>query len=277
VLPEPDQPPVADGQSVSTLENTPTSLTLSGSDPDGDAFTYQVTGQPQHGFLFGTAPNFFYIPANDYSGSDSLSFTVTDSYGAIGTATIHLTVVPVNQPPVAYNIGFSTTTNQAISLGLPAGDPDGDPLTYTIMSGPGHGKLTGTGSVRTYTPAAGFTGTDSFTFKVNDGQYDSNIATVTLTVSPPNHAPKAVADKATTPKGIAVKISVLANDSDPDGDPLSVQSITQPAHGTAVLNADDTVTYTPAANFTGTDTFQYTISDGRGGTDTAAVSIKVTK
>jgi hypothetical protein len=262
---------------VTTSEDTPVSFTLSVSDPDGDSFTYQIVNEPQHGLLIGTAPNLYYIPDNDYNGSDFVTFSTTDAYGATSTATVSITVTPVNDPPIAYKATYTTNANTALTLTLPTSDPDGDPLTYTIVSAPSNGKLTGTGSVRTYKPATGFNGTDTFTFKVNDGKTDSNTATITLVVRPPNHNPKAVADSASTKKGIAVTINVLANDSDPDGDPLTAQSVTQPLHGTATLNAEGTVTYTPAATFTGKDTFKYTISDGRGGTDAATVTITVTK
>src|SRR5262249_25048055 len=94
-------------------------------------------------------------------------------------------------------------------------------------------------------------------------------------LTPINAPPDAVNDSATTAAGAAVTVAVLANDSDPDGDALSVTAVTQGAHGAVVVNADDTVTYTPAAGFSGTDQFTYTISDGNGGSATAAVTITV--
>ena len=128
----------------------------------------------------------------------------------------------------------------------------------------------------TYTPDANFFGTDTFDYTIHDGKGGFDTATVTVTVErTPNSPPNAVDDSATTQENTAVTINVVANDSDPNGDPITVTNVTQPANGTATNNGDGTVTYTPNNGFTGTDTFQYTISDGRGGTDTANVTVMV--
>ena len=82
-------------------------------------------------------------------------------------------------------------------------------------------------------------------------------------------------DSASTAEDSAVTIDVLSNDEDPDGDSLTVDSLTQPAHGSAVINTDETVVYTPASNFNGSDSFSYTVSDGQGGTDTASVASRL--
>ena len=102
-----------------------------------------------------------------------------------------------------------------------------------------------------------------------------NVATITITVSPVNDTPVATDDKPSTDENTPVTIPVLANDADVDGDTLAVQEVTQPANGTVTINADGTVTYTPNAKFSGTDTFTYTVSDGNGGTDTATVTVTV--
>ena len=88
---------------------------------------------------------------------------------------------------------------------------------------------------------------------------------MTVTVTPTNDGPVAVDDAATTAEDTAVSIAVLANDTDLDGDTLTVSAATAPAHGTATVNADGTITYTPAANYHGTDSFTYTIGDGTAG------------
>src|SRR5206468_376467 len=140
-----------------------------------------------------------------------------------------------------------------------------------------HGTLTlAANGAFSYTPAANSHGSDSFTYKANDGTVDSNIATVTITIAAVNDAPMAGNDTATTAEDTATTIAVLANDSDVDGDALTVSVGSQPAHGTATVNADQTVTYMPTANYNGGDTFTYTVSDGHGGTATATVSITVT-
>jgi hypothetical protein len=94
--------------------------------------------------------------------------------------------------------------------------------------------------------------------------------------TPPNHTPVAKADKASTLKGTATTIAVLANDTDSDGNALTVTAVTMPAHGLApVINANGTITYTPVPGYSGTDTFTYTVSDGHGGTTTATVTVTI--
>ena len=99
---------------------------------------------------------------------------------------------------------------------------------------------------------------------------------MTVNVTAVNDAPVAVDDSGTTPEDMPVTVKVLSNDSDVDGDTLVVTGVTQPAHGTVVVNPDGSVTYTPAPNYNGPDQFSYQVSDGKGGTDTAVVDIVVT-
>jgi VCBS repeat-containing protein len=155
-------------------------------------------------------------------------------------------------------------------------DPDGDSLTVTNLIQPANGTafINGDDTV-TYTPNLNFNGTDTFTYTISDGKDGTDMANVDVTVEPVNDAPVANGDSATTLEDIPVTIDVLANDSDVDGDALIVVSATQGANGSVVINADETVTYTPNADFTGTDTFEYTASDGNGETDTAMVTITV--
>ncbi|UCG56449.1 MAG: tandem-95 repeat protein [Phycisphaerales bacterium] len=131
------------------------------------------------------------------------------------------------------------------------------------------------GSVR-YTPDPDFYGVDTFTYTISDGRGGTDTATVTLTVTPVNDPPVAVDDAAVTDEDTQVTIDVLANDSDVDGDPLTVQSITQPEHGATEI-IEGSVRYTPDPDFSGEDHFTYTIADGQGGTDTATVTVNVNK
>src|SRR5205814_352996 len=117
-----------------------------------------------------------------------------------------------------------------------------------------------------YTPAANYHGTDSFTYKANDGQADSGIATVNIAITAVNDAPVAVNDSYTTAEDTTLNVAaagVLANDSDVDGDSLSAVLVSQPTHGTLTLNSDGSFSYTPAANYHGTDGFTYKANDGQ--------------
>jgi probable HAF family extracellular repeat protein len=198
---------------------------------------------------------------------------------------------PVNlnhAPTASGGKGVTTTKNTAVSITMVGSDPDNDPLTYTVVSQPANGTLSGSGANRTYTPAKNFTGSDSFTFKVNDGKADSNVATVFITVAASggggggtaNRAPVAKSDSATLAAGVnSITINVLANDSDPDGDPLTITSTTNGTRGTTgiiTVKGLQQVTYMatgtrPKANTK--DTFTYTISDGNKGTATATVTV----
>src|SRR5439155_128949 len=145
-------------------------------------------------------------------------------------------------------------------------DPDGDTKTAVLVSGPLHGTLTlnANGSF-TYTPAVNYNGPDSFTYKANDGTLTSNVATVAITVVAVNNAPDAANDSNTLPYTTLFRASapgVLANDTDPDGDPKTAVLVSSPSHGTLTLNADGSFTYTPAANYNGPDSFTYKANDG---------------
>ena len=128
----------------------------------------------------------------------------------------------------------------------------------------------------TYTPAANYNGPDSFTFKANDGTVDSNVATVTITVTAVNDAPVAPRRGHDGRGHAPVTIAVLANDSDLDGDTLLLIAASGPAHGTLAMNRDGTVTYTPAANYNGADSFTYKANDGTADSNIATVTVTVT-
>src|SRR5262249_18130989 len=154
-------------------------------------------------------------------------------------------------------------------------DVDGDNLTVTKITQPAHGSASYTASGVTYAPAANYNGADSFTYSISDGHRGSATGTDPNSVTQVNDPPVAGADSATTAEDTAVTISVLANDTDVDGDSLTVTGVTQPAHGSASYTASG-VTYTPAANYNRSDSFTYSISDGHSGTATGTVSITVT-
>jgi hypothetical protein len=276
-----NHPPVALADAATTLEDTPVTVSVlaNDSDPDGDALAVTTVTQPAHGTTTinpdGTVT---YAPAPDWHGSDSFGYTVSDGRGSMASATVALTVTPVNDPPVAVN--DTATTSEGSPVAIPAlandSDVDGGTLSVTSVTQPAHGgaAINADGSV-TYTPAANYSGADAFTYTISDGDGGVATATVSVTVNAVNHPPTAVNDTASTAYQTPTTVAVLANDSDPDGDPLTVTSVTQPAHGGAAINADGSVTYTPAANYSGADAFTYTISDGDGGVATAMVSVMV--
>jgi hypothetical protein len=196
---------------------------------------------------------------------------------AIGITTVVVFLVrTANSPPIAQPVAATTQEDAPKSITLAGSDEDGDVLTYSVATQPAHGKLSGTAPELTYSPGINFHGSDSFTFKVNDGELDSAAATVTIAVEPANDQPKASDDTLKVREDAPVAtIDVLANDADVDGDKLVVVSATQGENGSVNIGADSTLAYAPDRNFSGTDAFTYTLSDGKGGTATATVSVTI--
>ncbi len=209
-------------------------------------------------------------------------------FGAYEVFGVENCVVDENTAPVANDDTATTNQDEAVVIDVVGGstpgavadtDADGDTLSITGTSKPANGTVTNDAQTVTYTPNAGFSGIDSFTYTISDGNGGTDSATVTVTVNEvaQNQPPVAVDDNTRTSRDTPVVISVLANDSDPDGDSLEITQITPPSNGSAVNNPDGTITYTPDSGFKGTDAFTYTISDGRGGSDSATVTVKVHK
>lgn len=270
--------PVAAGFQFGTDEDTPLNETLRASDVDGDSLTYIIVSQPAQGSVQITNTStgaFTYTPPLNFNGTVSFTFKVNDGTVDSNVATVFVTVRPVNDAPVAQNLGVSTDEDTALTGQVVATDVDGPALTYLLVSGPAHGTLTlnADGSF-TYTPAADYNGPDSFTFKASDGSLASNVATVSITVTPVNDPPVASGQNLSTPEDTDLLGTLSAIDV--DGDTLSYAVQAPPAHGTLALNAGGSFTYTPALNYNGPDSFTFKVSDGNGGTDTATVGITVT-
>ena len=175
--------PVATAQSVSTAEDTAKAITLAATDADSNPLTYAIASNPAHGTLSGTAPNVTYTPASNYNGADSFTFKANDGIVDSSSATVSITVMAVNDTPVATAQSVSTAQNTAKAITLTGTDIENSALTYTIVTQPAHGTLSGTAPNVTYTPTTGYTGADSFTFRVNDGTVNSANATVSITVT----------------------------------------------------------------------------------------------
>src|SRR5205807_667785 len=162
-----------------TAEDTAKAIVLTATDADGDTLTFSLVAGPLHGALSGVAPNVTYTPAANYNGPDSFTFKANDGTvdsneatvrlpGTAGNvATVTLTVTPVNDGPVATAQSVTTNQDTAKAMTLTATDVDGDTLTYAVVTAPTHGTLSGVAPNLTYTPAAGYNGPDSFTFKAN--------------------------------------------------------------------------------------------------------------
>ena len=270
--------PSATAQSVTTAEDTPLAVTLTGSDIDGDPLTFAVVTPPQNGTLSGTAPDLTYTPAANFNGSDSFTFVTNDGTATSAPATVTIGVTPLNDAPVATVQSVTTAEDTPTAITLAGSDVDGDDLTFAVATPPQHGTLSGSAPDLTYTPAADFNGSDSFTFTADDGTATSTPAIVSISVTPVNDAPVATADVYATSEETLLTVAapgVLANDSDLDGDALTVVGVSSTAHGTLTLATDGSFTYLPDAFFAGSDTFVYKAGDGLATSNPVTVTVNV--
>jgi hypothetical protein len=271
-----DQAPVASDGAATIALDTPTEVTLTAVDPDGGSLTFVVVTAPSHGSLGPVVGNkVTYTPDRSYLGSDSFTFRASDGILASNAATVALAVVYTNHAPVAVSGVAVTDTNAPRQVTLEASDPDADALDFAIVTPPAHGTLDPIRGEKTgYTPAEGYQGLDSFTFKANDGSLDSNLATVVITVGPANHAPIAAGSSATTAGDTAKQVTLSA--SDPDGNLLTYSIVGGPSHGFLGLVLGNTVVYTPAPGYTGLDFFTFKASDGSLDSNVATVAVATT-
>ncbi len=278
---DPNTPPEANDDAVSVAEDTAVTIDVLANDGDidGDPLSASIVSGPANGTVIANSDGTFtYTPNADFNGTDSFTYSVSDGHGDTDTATVSVVVTPVNDAPLAADDTATTAQGAPVTIVVLANDSDvdGDALSPSLVSGATNGGVTlNADGTFTYTPDAGFAGTDSFTYSVSDGKGGSATATVSITVEPANAAPVARDDSAATDEDMGVVIDVLANDEDADGDPLSASIASGPANGTVIANPDGTFTYTPNADFNGTDSFTYSVSDGQGGSDTATVSVAV--
>jgi CSLREA domain-containing protein len=285
-------PPVANDDSADTPEDTPVTIdvALNDTDVDGNLNPASITviSGPVNGTVTSNGDGTFtYTPNPNFYGSDSFTYTIADDGGLTSDeATVTINVTSVNDPPVANDDSAEININEspAVNIDVTANDTDVDdtinPASVATVSVPISGTVSvdPVSGVVTYTPDEDFVGQDTFEYEVCDTGMPilCDTATVTVTVSG-NRPPVANDDQVETPQGTPVIIDVLANDTDEDGDTLTVTQFSQGSRGTVTTNADGTLTYAPNSNFKGTDSFTYTISDGRGGVDTAMVTITTQK
>jgi hypothetical protein len=177
-------PPVADEREVIIDEDISVNIVLTGSDVDGDTLTCIVVSNPSYGHLSGKAPDVTYTPKTDFHGSDSFTFQVSDGKLDSKVAVVRITVKPVNDVPTADEQSVTTDEDVPIAIALTGNDIDEDALTYIVVSEPANGSLYGEAPSVTYKPNTDFNGSDSFTFRVNDGTLDSKAETVSIAVNP---------------------------------------------------------------------------------------------
>jgi sugar lactone lactonase YvrE len=272
--------PIAVGDSATVAEDGSVIISVLSNDTGMQDTPLTVTATPAaHGTVtVNVANTITYAPALNYNGTDSFTYTVKDADGQTAMATVDIAVTPVNDAPVAVDDNRTTPRNASLitaSASLVANDTDvdGDTLTTGSVSNPVNGTVSLSGGFVTFLPTTGFVGTASFEYTVSDG-VKTDIGLVTIEVTHVNSVPVAVIDSATTGFGGSVTIPVLANDTGLADTPITVTAAA-PLHGTAVVNANGTITYQPAAGFSGVDTFIYTIRDVDNESSSAEVSVTI--
>ena len=277
-------PPTAVNDSYNTSQNTTLivngsplpSILANDSDADGDTIQLSSTliSNVTNGSLTIDVNGFFtYIPNTNFSGTDSFVYQITDGQGGSAQATVTISVNSVNQAPVAVDDVASVDEDTTVSIDVLNNDSDGDGDTLTITSWQ---ASNGTATLNTnkldYTPNSNFNGADTLTYTIDDGNSHTSSAKVIITINPINDNPVAIDDTASMISGGSVIITVLDNDSDVDGDPLTVTSASSDS-GSAIVNNDNTITFSGA--ITGTALITYSISDGNGGNATALITVTV--
>ncbi len=281
--------PDAQSDSAQTTPGTPVTIDVAANDSDPDAnldpTTVSIDTAPLNG---GAVPgpaagSVTYTPGPGFEGVDIFVYSICDTGGLCDTAAVTVTVSAINTPPTAADDSASTDEDTAVIIDVLANDSDPEgglaPSTVSVISPPSSGTATpnGNGTV-TYTPAANFNGTDSFTYQVCDTVGACDSALVTIAVNAVNDPPIATPDSATTGHATPVTIAVLDNDTDIDSalNPASVTVTGAPGGGsTAVNTTTGAITYMPSASFSGTDTFTYRVCDVGGLCASAQVSVSV--
>ncbi|MBT5102321.1 MAG: tandem-95 repeat protein [Planctomycetes bacterium] len=285
-----DAPNAQDDQAL-TPEDVFVAIPVLDNDLDADLdypwsteqLTIKIKSAPAHGLATVNGASITYLPEPDWSGADSFDYSITDSGGLISTATVMVTVSPVNDLPVASD-DFAEMDEDGAQPLIDVLSNDSDPveqspLSVKSVSTPSHGVAQIVNGMVSYKPDADWNGTDDFTYICSDADGGEATASVQIIVSPVNDDPVAEPDfvEMDTNSG-PVPIDVVLNDTDIDEDTLSLESVVEPPfHGSAIKNALGGVDYTPALNYFGVDSFRYEISDGQGGTAEGVVTVIVVK
>ena len=276
-----NEPPVIAGsREVTTDEDTPVTWSLQATDPDGDMLFVGVAQQPARGGVTSTGLQVTFTPDPNASGPDQVTLRVSDG-DATADATFTIQVASVNDPPAGGADSFAA--DEDTPLPLTTGmvlqndtDVDGDALSVTAVATGTGGTVALAGADITFTPDTAFTGDASFTYTLSDGVTTADVV-VTIAVGGVNDAPVAVDDNATVGEDMMLDIaasSLTANDTDAEGQTLTVTAVAGATNGTVTL-AGTTVQFAPAPDFAGTASFQYTVTDGVD-TDTGTVAVTVT-
>ncbi len=267
---------VQHGQTLS--ENAAQGVLASDVSPSGGALSAQLDSGPAHGSLQLNADgSFSYTPYGGFAGNDSFTYSASDGDTISAPITVNITIE--NSPPAAtgqtYSVYENATLNASPGLLTTASDPDGDPLTLSLIQGTQNGTLTlNANGTFSYIPDSGFTGADTFTYEVSDG-IAATTAVTTINVLPIDLPPTTSAPSYSTQEGQPLSVALdnlLTYATDPQGLPMAVNLVASTTDGALSLNPNGTFTYTPTPGFVGSDQFAYTVSDGVDGANPSAIT-----
>lgn len=278
-----DDEPTTNNVSATTNEDIAVIINLDATEIDGESYSFSIISQPSNGTLGSISGNQVeYTPNTNWNGTDTFTFEATDDRILLGkqnVATATITVNPVNDAPVTTNQSASTDEDNAVDITLTSNDVEDDNISFSIVSDTSNGTTALSGTIVTYTPSSDWNGTDTFSFKANDGTDDSNTSTLTITVNDINDAP--IANNVTTQmdenkvSGRYQPVTVTLNASDVDGDDLTYVLIAGPANGSVGDISNNEIIYTPNQDFNGTDTFTYKANDGAEDSNEATVTVTI--
>jgi len=259
----------------------PVTVTLNASDVDGDDLTYNLVASPPNGSVGDISNNeIIYTPNQDFNGEDTFTYNANDGTEDSNTATVTVTINPIDDPPSTNNMNVETDEDVVLEITFPATDVDGESLSYSVEDAVSNGTLELSENIATYTPDENWNGATSFTYKANDGTSDSNISTVTITINAVNDPPTSEDTSAETNEDSPTSIGLNAQDIEgPLNDQFFYSIVTQPTNGTASVPPvvpNNTCVYTPNENFYGTDTFTFRASDGTDDGNIVTVTVTVT-
>lgn len=258
-----NDPPIAtSGITAATQKNVPVRFFLSGSDIEGSPLVYSVSSTiAGASSVNSTTGEVTYTPGNNIIGTGYVYFRVSDGQAWSSTGVATITIANTNTAPVAQNVSLTINEDSVGQVRLSATDSDNDALTFSIVDGPTHGTTSISSATLTFTPSPDYFGTESFTYRAADASTVSNIATISITVNGTNDVPVANTVELTT--NSLTSVTGTLDGFDVDGDALTYSLIGYPTTGTAKIQNENQVTYTPREGFFGTATFAYRVNDGK--------------
>jgi len=266
------QPPTVNNLSISTNEDTPTTFTMTGTDPEGAALTFSIVSQPQHGSVSTSGNAGTYTPNTNFNGSDTFSYSASDGSLVSSAGIVTVTVAPVDDNPNTMDVSAVIDEDTSVILTLKADEFDGDTIVFSVQDDPENGSVTISNNKATYSPNPNWYGSDSFTFEATDASSRRilNVATASIIVNPVNDAPVVEAQIVQSYNNENIQLNLTATDV--EGDNVSFDIVDNPVNVSASIDGS-TLTINKSSSFWGADSLTYNAYDGTEFGNSAKVNI----